>query len=441
MRAEDIKTPSNILLGIIWFLSLVSIFVDLPILKMLNGLILIAYISLVVWFIRRSLKILCLILGVITIAIATATDGWHWAWSGIEKATLFSAFFGTLSLLRSTADARPEIQRASLSVERLSGAERDSGLLVGTFFLGSTLIVGVMAIFAPIVGEKASLESRKNAAEACQRGMCLACLWSPFWVAMAISSEHLPNVPLWQIILSGLSLATLGLITAQILYTPRVGLRALLRAIISFYPVLPPVTLTALVVLALNGFTTLSTLQCLVLGVPALCVTGLAFMGLEKLLRSLKEAGEGLGTIQGEIVLLTTSFALGRLLQFLLETEENGNWMNNLSLAPYAIISFGVAFMTLLAFIGIHQIVTLTIVLVAFTNPSFGIDQLVLMQTGLLGWAFASMIGLSAVSVAAASTMFRVPLEQLAYGSNVKFVFIFGFIGVATILLMNEMLT
>ena len=131
---------SNILLGIIWFLSLVSIFVDLPILKMLNGLILIAYISLVVWFIRRSLKILCLILGVITIAIATATDGWHWAWSGIEKATLFSAFFGTLSLLRSTADARPEIQRASLSVERLSGAERDSGLLVGTFFLGSTLI-------------------------------------------------------------------------------------------------------------------------------------------------------------------------------------------------------------------------------------------------------------------------------------------------------------
>ena len=115
--------------------------------------------------------------------------------------------------------------------------------------------------------------------------------------------------------------------------------------------------------------------------------------------------------------------------------------MSNLSLAPYAIICFGVAFMTLLAFIGIHQIVTLTIVLVAFTNPSFGIDQLVLMQTGLLGWAFASMIGLSAVSVAAASTMFRVPLEQLAYGSNVKFVFIFGFIGVATILLMNEMLT
>ncbi|MGA0315410.1 MAG: hypothetical protein ACO3MJ_08475, partial [Alphaproteobacteria bacterium] len=63
MRAEDIKTPSNILLGIIWFLSLVSIFVDLPILKMLNGLILIAYIFLVVLFIRRSLKILCLILG------------------------------------------------------------------------------------------------------------------------------------------------------------------------------------------------------------------------------------------------------------------------------------------------------------------------------------------------------------------------------------------
>jgi len=441
MPNTALQNTSNGLLALVWLLSLASIFIDAPALKTANGAVLALYIVLVAAFIRRSLQILCIALAATTAAISWYLDGWYWAWAGVEKAVLFSAFFGTLSLLRATADRRPEIARARQSVEKLTGDERDSGLLAGTFVLGSTLIVGVMAIFSPIVGRDAPFEIRKSAAEASQRGMCLACLWSPFWVAMAVSSEHLPDVPLWQVMAAGLALSAIGLVTAQMIYTPRVGLAGLGRALAAFGPVIPPVALAAAAVLGLKAATPFTTLQCLVLGIPVLCLATLAASGLRHLTAGIRQSGQGLGAVRGEIVLLTCSFALGRVLQVALEAGGAGDWVTALAPPPVAIIAASVAIMSLLAFVGIHQIVTLTVVLVTFGSLSLGVDHLALMQAGLLGWAFASMIGLSAVSVAAAGTMYNVPLERIAYGPNVKFVAVFGIIGTGWIALLNVVLT
>lgn len=49
-----------------------------------------------------------------------------------------------------------------------------------------------------------------------------------------------------------------------------------------------------------------------------------------------------------------------------------------------------------------------------------------LMQSALIGWAFASMTGISAVSVAAAGSMFKVPMGKLVFGPNLKFVAAYG---------------
>ena len=87
--------------------------------------------------------------------------------------------------------------------------------------------------------------------------------------------------------------------------------------------------------------------------------------------------------------------------------------------------------MTVFGFAGIHQVVTATVMLVLFGALPLGLSHLALMEAVLLGWAFTSMTGLSAVSVAAASTMFGVPLERVAYGPNIRFCLAFGVIGVA----------
>lgn len=428
---------ADFVMAILWILALARIFFSAPELAMASGITLTLYIGLVVLFVRRSLQLLCLALAIVTVGLAVWLDAWEAIWAGVEKAVLFAAFFGTLSLLRATADRRPEIAKARRSVTSLAPDERASGLLAGTFILGSTLIVGVMAIFSPIIGRDAPYETRKESAEASQRGMCLACLWSPFWVAMAVSSEHLPSVPLWQIMASGLALSGIGLITAQLLYTPGVGLAGLGRAMAAFGPVLPPVAIAAAVVLGLKAVTSLTTLQCLVLGVPVLCLITLAASGLHHLRDGVRQSGQELGGIRGEIILLTLSFALGRVLQTALEAGGAGDIVTELAPSPLVIIAVTVTLMSLLALIGIHQIVTLTVVLVTFGSLSLGGSHLALMQAGLLGWSFASMTGLSAVSVAAAGTMFNVPLEKIAYGANIRFVLVFGVIGSALIALAN----
>ena len=170
-----------------------------------------------------------------------------------------------------------------------------------------------------------------------------------------------------------------------------------------------------------------------------LCFITLALSGVKNLTSGIIQSGRGLSSISGEIVLLTCSFALGQVLQYYLEFIQIGTSILQLSPSPILLIGASVIIMTTCALIGIHQIVTLTLVLVAFNTPSIGLSNLALMQAGLLGWAFASMVGLSAVSVAAASSMFDVPIGRLSYGSNIKFVAIFTIIGITWITFLDHM--
>jgi len=421
----------------LWTTAIVGIFWPHKLLISASGIILLIYVVLSFRRIRRQLQILSLLLALAALALAGWLESWAALWRGMEKAVIFSAFFGTLTLMRATADSRPEIGRAQALVAPLSDGARTSGLLVGTNVLGAALVVGVMPIFAPIIGHDAPYEVRKSAAEACQRGMCLACLWSPFWLAMAISTEHLPDVPLWQIMVLGLSLSALGLAVAQLMYTPDVGMKALWQALRAFSPVLPPVALAAAAVLGLKAATPLTTLQCLVVGIPVLCIGGLLSQGIDHLRRAVSRAGQGVGAVRGEIALLSCAFALGKVLEQALQAGGIGDQITALAPPPFAVIATVVIGMTLLGLAGIHQVVSVTVMLVLFGTLPIGVSDLALMQAGLLGWAFSSMTGLSAVSVAAASTMFNVPLERIAYGPNIRFVALFGLLGIAVITGVN----
>ncbi len=436
--ARPFRLPiAELLLVGLWFTALIRIFWGDPLLAAASGAMLVVYVAAVFSQVRRQMQVLSLILAGLGIGLAGFLDGWAAFWFGIEKSVIFAAFFGTLSLLRATADLRPEVVRARQRVERLADDERNSGLLVGSSIMGSVLIVGVMAVFAPIVGRDASYETRLAAAEACQRGMCLACLWSPFWIAMAISYEHLPQVPLWQVLVLGLFLNALGLVMAQYMYTRGVRMAGLSRALRAFVPVVPPVTLAAALVLALNAATPFGTLQCLVLGVPVLCVVALGFQGGGRVRAAAVAAANGMTAVKSEICLLTAAMALGQVLAVALAASGFDVWLARLAPPAWALFSMAACVMTLFAFAGVHQFVTATVMLVLFSTIDFGIEPLLLMMSVLLGWTFTSMTGLSAVSVAVASAMFAVPVEKVAYGPNIRFVAAFGVTGVTVLTLLD----
>ena len=128
------------------------------------------------------------------------------------------------------------------------------------------------------------------------------------------------------------------------------------------------------------------------------------------------------------------ALALGRVLELVL--AQIGMTEGIAALDPPAIllIALTVLGMTLASLAGIHQVVTMTVVLVLLAPLQSGLSDLVLMESALVGWAFASMVGVSAVSVATTGSMFRVPMEQLVIGPNLKFVAAYG---LATILVLG----
>jgi len=420
-------------LFVIWALELLGLAWDAPLIAAAGTGLMVLYVVLCLPRLRRGTLILCGLLVAATIGLAAGYDGWRVIVPAIDRATIFSAFFGTIMILRATADRRPEIDRARTLFGGLDDARKSSAFLVAGHLIGALLVVGVMAVLAPIQSRDAGDAERRRAAEATLRGMCLAPLWSPFWIAMAVSYQHLPDVELWRIMGLGLGLAALGLIAAQIVYAPNIGPRSVWRAVSGLSPIVRPVALCAAVITLLNAVTPLSSLEAVVVATPVLCALALAGGGARQMVEAMRGLQDGLGRVSDEIVLISVALVLGEVIQHAVGVAGVGDWIAAQGLAPAALIAIVIGGMTLAALCGIHQIVSITVMLALIAPLPAGPSDLVLMESALVGWAMASMIGISAVSVSVAGAMFRVPMERLVLGPNLWFAALFGALATAVL--------
>jgi hypothetical protein len=234
--------------------------------------------------------------------------------------------------------------------------------------------------------------------------------------------------------------AATGLITAHLMFAREVGLAALGRAVASLAPVLPPVALCAAVVVVLTAATPLSTLQALITGVPVLCALALASGRQGQARAALGQVREGLSKVGGEISILVFSMALGGAIRAALAETGLGAEIAALAPPPAAVIASVIALVSVAALIGVHQMVTVTVLLVLFGGLSLGVADVVLMEAGLIGWGFASVCGLSSVSVAAAASMFGIQHERMAYGPNLRFLLVFGLLATGLLTAVNALI-
>lgn len=373
-------------------------------------------------------------LGLAALAVAAWRGDWRALLDGLDRGAVFVAFFGTLIVLRATAERRPETARAQTLFAALRAGQRSAATLYGAHLIGSVLVVGAHSLLSPVYGARAPEAVRYPGAIAAQRGIGLAGLWSPFWVAMAIAYQHLPDVPLWAVMALGLGLALPGLLIGQAMESGRPrwdGLAALA-------PLVPSVLIAAATVVSLTSFTALAPLEALVTGIPVLCLAALAPLGRRRLAGALRATGAGSGSILGELVLITCAFMLGSALAGLLAEIEAAGWLGrNMPPVP-AVIAAVIAATTLLSLIGIHQIVTITALLVVLVEVPSGVADLVLMEAALVAWGFSAMVGLSAVSTVAAAALFGLRVERVAWGPNVGFCAVFGLFATAALWAVNS---
>ena len=388
--------------------------------------------------IRRQTLALAAALSLAAVGFAAALDDWRALWSGLSDATTFAAFFVTLVVLRTTAERRPETVRTRHLMALLDPGQRSTATLYGANVMGSVLVVGAHAILAPVHDRNAPEPERRRAAIIALRGMGLAGLWSPFWVAMAIGLQHLPEVPLWSVMALGLALAVPALVLGQIMAGAfQGGTRTALAALL---PVVPPVAVAAATVVALASFTPLRPLDALLLGIPVVCAAAQLQFGGAAIREVVRVSYDRTPSVLGELVIVTCAFVLGRVLVGGLGVLDPALWPGEGAIPAPAIIAVMIVVPAALALFGLHQIVTITVFLVLFAQVPTGVADLILFQSGLISWSIASMIGLSAISTVAAASFFHVRLERVAFGANLSFGAVIAVLGTAILSVLNAVL-
>lgn len=434
----SLSRPEPVLVAL-WLIEIMQLAWSPPELRRAAGLLTIAYVVLAAVRLRRGTVLLCAPLAAAAAALAVLLDLGGSVMRGFENGAIFMAFFGSIVLLRALADRRPEITRTRTVFAGLDRKEALGAYLVGAHVVGSVLVVGVLAILGSILKQERDGKIRRRAAEAAQRGLCLAPLWSPFWVAAAFTAQQIPGVPAWEIMSLGLCMAAVGLAVGLAMEGRGVGPGALWRAVRGYAPIVPAVALCALLIAVLSGAAGLGTLGALIAATPVLAALVLAG-GRARSGPLAADTWAGCGLVRDEVVVVVTALVLGRVLEAAIRDLGLSAMVEALALAPWAVIACVVCFVSLTALAGIHQLVSIIVVLVAFSPIDTGVADLVMMEAALVGWAFASMVGVTAVSVATASTMFRVPRAQLIFGPNLLFVAIFGLISIVLLAAINGLL-
>ncbi|MDC0033128.1 hypothetical protein OAJ57_01025 [Alphaproteobacteria bacterium] len=367
-------------------------------------------------------RILLLVLAIATVTLATLYDRWDAIPRGMAKASIFPAFLATIVLLRATAEQRPEIIAARRLFAAIDNREQSGGIIVGSHLIGSILQVGVFAILAPILGRDATHEERRRIFLLAMRGMAMVPMWSPFVVGMAVATEYLPEVPLWQIMALGLSLVLVGMLLSVTAFDRSGGPGAIWRALKTLVPVVPPVAIAALLVIGMTTTTSYSTLQSLIIVMPIPCL--LAIVPSGNVAISLRGTARGLSKIGSEISILTFAMTLGIMFQTCLPDLGLLKGLQALALTPTAIIFIVIMSMNIIGLMGVHSIVTGTILLVLFTGIPTGVADLVLLQALLVGWGLCTAMSVGSLSIATGAAMFRLAPTSAISLSNILYVFV-----------------
>jgi hypothetical protein len=258
---------------------------------------------------------------------------------------------------------------------------------------------------------------------------------------MAVATEYLPNVPLWQIMTLGLSLVVLGMLLSVIAFDRGGGPGAIWRALKTLSPIVPPVAIAALLVIGMTTTTSYSTLQSLVIVMPIPCLLAIAFAPGGKIGVALRGTAGGLSRIGSEISILTFAMTLGITFQTCLPDLGLLAGLQALALSPTAIIFIVIMTMNLFGLLGVHSIVTGTILLVLFTGIPTGVADLILLQALLVGWGLCTAISVGSLSIATGAAMFELAPTNAISLSNILYIFVASVIFGAILAVLNPFLT
>ncbi|MEM6902874.1 MAG: hypothetical protein AAF556_06525 [Pseudomonadota bacterium] len=375
----------------------------------------------------RAAQLVASLAAIFCIAILiTGAAGLDSLIQGLARALLFAGFLPALYLLRATADRQPRVRLSRRRLAGLPSGRRADGITLGSHGFGAVLNTGSFPIMSAVIPRDADLEERRRFGLAALRGMNLAPLWSPFFVAMALASSYLPDTGLLEIAPVGLLIALLSLIVSICLFG-RVrgfhwgwvdGLRALV-------PISGLLGGLGLAVVIASTVTPLATLEVIVLAVPPLCFALMAGRG-NGIRGVLRQTYDRMGSGYDDLIIVVAAMTLAAMAA---EVTFAGDLIRDqIASQPVPLAILGLIFLCFLpALMGLHPMIPTAVMLAAMTtlDPASGytapLSDLVLMGVALTAWSIGTMCSVSSLSVVVCSGLFRVPAWRFMLSPNLAF--------------------
>lgn len=402
------------LLLVVWLVELWQIVWPLPAISLVGTAGLAAFVALSLVRAARHIRVLFIVVVSVSAVIAAFLAEPSVLYRGFEKAQIFGAFLPSVLMLRATVETSTQLSQLQRGVQSLSRHGADNWTFYGSHSLGAILNVGALAILAPVIARDADAPRRLALASSAARGVGSAIMWSPFFVAMAFTSQLVPAAQLWKLMLIGAALALIGCLLSYLMFTPSLGLRGFGRSLLGLRPLLAPTAVMVAAVLLSTSLFGLSGLQAVSISVPVLCLAYLLTAGRAQWVATLRRTLSNFSTLSNELLIVVGATVLGVAVSSVPAVQAMAGSVTPSMLSGTPLIVGLIALLVGFGLLGLHPMIGASLLAPTLAAGPFGLSAEIVVCTIVFAWALSATVSIWTLPVAAAASTFGVPVQQIS---------------------------
>ena len=353
---------------------------------------------------------------------------------------IFAGLVPTMILAKSTASTMPSVVKTQERLAALPPEHSSAGLQIAGHAFGGVINTGTFAMLSAALPPSSSKERRQIAAMAALRGMNASAVWSPFFVAFAIGQSYIEPAASWWAIAVGVVMALLFNGVTLPIFTKGLNFKILMASLNCLQPVAIRLLVVLASVLAVALIFNFTALSAVVATMPLLVL--LQFWRQPQNVKTIINLTTvSLKGISDDIVVISSAMILGFMV-----TRTDGiatilTWISADTFPAYIALTITPVAMMLASVVGIHPVISSTVLLSLFSGAGSDAAPFLLMQAHLLGWATGTMSSIASLSVITCSTLYRVSGRDLAMGANMITAFGYALMGGILLSLANMFFT
>ena len=387
-------------------------------------------------FLKRESFVIVLILFILANILFQEVPSFEEIFNAGKFTIIFAGLIPTMGLVKSAANRMSSVQETQLSLSKLPATVTSSGFQITGHVFGSVINTGVFAMLAASLPKNSDFKYRKLAAEASIRGMASSAIWSPFFVAFAVGQVYVDSINSWLGLSLGIFISIIFTICSIYFVDTKTNFSKLRLSLLCLAPVGIKLLIIFLIVIGVSLLFKLTALSTVIIVMPLLVF----FQFISKTSEFANIKNETILSMRNnvdDVVIISFAMFIG---YFVTQSDSTiiSNWSFELLFFHKSLVLIFIpTVMAITSFIGIHPVISSTVLLSVFTGETFDLNQALIMQAHLIGWCSGTMSSIASLSVITCSNLYDIPSHKIAFGINIYIVLLFSIIGGSILSLLS----